>query len=372
MSYFKSLRLTDFRSYDTLDLTLDPRPVVLFGPNGAGKTNLLEALSFLSPGRGLRRAKIEALARRDKDWTAPAWGVTAQLEINGDMIKLGVGQVPEAPKRRVLKIDDKSATGADLARHVKIMWLTPAQDRLFVGPASDRRKFLDRFTMSHTPEHGLTSLRYEKARAERNRLLSDGITDRGWYEALEKDMATQSANIALARLKTVKLIQDDIAAHGTGVFPSAGLELEGTAENMAASGLSKEDIDFTIRENLERERGLDMRAGRTLNGVHRSDLHVRYEAKDMPASACSTGEQKALLIGLTLAHARAQKAHQPFLLLDEIAAHLDEDRRAALIETLLELNHQVFMTGTDVELFEAFSGRAQIFKISDAQATPYT
>ncbi len=371
MSYFKSLRLTDFRSYGALDLALDPRPVVLFGPNGAGKTNLLEAISFLSPGRGLRRAKMEALARRKEDSTAPAWGVTAHLEHEGEITKLAVGQVPEAPRRRILKIDDKPATGAAMARHVKIMWLTPAQDRLFVGPASDRRKFLDRFSMSHTPEHGLNSLRYEKARAERNRLLSEGIRDRGWYDALEKDMATQAAKISIARVKTVNLILDDIAAHGTGVFPSAGLTLEGGAEDMAASGLSEADIDFTLRENLERERSLDMRAGRTLNGVHRSDLHVSYTAKNMPASACSTGEQKALLIGLTLAHARAQKAHRPFLLLDEIAAHLDEDRRAALIETLLELDQQVFMTGTDVELFEAFAGRAQIFKITDSQATPH-
>jgi len=314
---------------------------------------------------------MEALARRKEDSTAPAWGVTAHLEHGGEITKLAVGQVPEAPRRRILKIDDKPATGAAMARHVKIMWLTPAQDRLFVGPASDRRKFLDRFSMSHTPEHGLNSLRYEKARAERNRLLSEGITDRGWYDALEKDMATQAAKIAIARVKTVNLILDDIAVHGTGVFPSAGLTLEGGAEDMAASGLSEADIDFTLRENLERERALDMRAGRTLNGVHRSDLHVSYTAKNMPASACSTGEQKALLIGLTLAHARAQKAHRPFLLLDEIAAHLDEDRRAALIETLLELDQQVFMTGTDVELFEAFAGRAQIFKITDSQATPH-
>ncbi len=382
MRHIESLRLTDFRSYTHLDLSLDGRPVVLFGPNGAGKTNLLEALSFLSPGRGLRRAKIDALARRHDGITAPAWGVTARLaarlesemelgvEAETDHVKLAVGQVPEFPKRRIVRIDDRPARGAEMAGLVKMMWLTPAQDRLFLGPASDRRKFLDRFSLAHTPDHGLNSLRYEKARSERNRLLTDGISDRGWYEALERDMAVQAAKIATARVTTVNLIIDDIATYGSGAFPVADISLEGAAEDMAASGLSEADIEISIFEALARDRNLDMRAGRTLNGVHRSDLHVRYAAKDMPASACSTGEQKALLIGLILSHARAQSQHKPFLLLDEIAAHLDVQRRAALIETLLDLKSQVFMTGTDAHLFEAFNGRAQIFEIRDSQVTP--
>ena len=184
MRYIEHLRLTDFRSYDQLDLSLSGSPVVLYGANGAGKTNLLEAVSFLSPGRGLRRSKVEDVARRIGEDVCPAWGITAKLGGLDLPIKLAVGQVPEYPKRRTIRIDDKAATGTRLADHMTMMWLSPAQDRLFVGPSSDRRKFLDRFTLAHTPTHGFTSLRYEKLRTERNRLLSDGIDDSNWYDAV--------------------------------------------------------------------------------------------------------------------------------------------------------------------------------------------
>lgn len=367
MPFIQSLRLTDFRSYAALDLDLTADPVVLFGPNGAGKTNLMEAVSFLSPGRGLRRAKLEDIARRSNNSVAPAWGVVANLSGSEDAIKLAAGQVPEHPRRRTMRLDGKTATGAVVAKCLTLMWLTPAQDRLFTGPASDRRKFLDRFSLIHTPDHGLNVLRYEKARTERNRLLSDGITDAGWYDALEADMAARSAHIATARAQTVTRLKEEIEARPEGAFPKAIIALEGDAEDMAQSGLSPFDIEGAIRERLTGHRSTDMRAGRTLEGIHKSDLCVTHAVKSMPAGDCSTGEQKALLIGLVLAHARAQADKEPLLLLDEVAAHLDVDRRAALIEELLALKTQIFMTGTDASLFEAFAGRAQMFKVSEGK-----
>jgi len=306
MAHIASLRLTDFRSYPSLDVALTGAPVVLFGPNGAGKTNLLEAVSFLSPGRGLRRAKIEDLARRSGEITAAAWGINAQVDdTKNENIKISVGQVPEYPRRRIVRLDGKNATGPQLAKLLTLMWLTP-QDRLFTGPASDRRKFLDRFSLVHAPSHGMASLRYEKARSERNRLLSDGITDRGWYEALEADMAIQGAHVAQARAITVARLIEEIEARAAAkeddIFPKAIVMLDGEAEEQFQSGLSFEDVENSIREVLASERPLDQRAGRTLRGVHKSDLRVRHAKKDMPAEDCSTGEQKALLIGLTLAH----------------------------------------------------------------------
>lgn len=365
MAHIAFLRLTDFRSYSSLDVSLSGVPVVLFGPNGAGKTNLLEAISFLSPGRGLRRARMEDLARRDGEMTAPAWGINADI----DETRISIGQVPEQPRRRIVRLDGKTATGPQLAKLLTLMWLTPVQDRLFTGPASDRRKFIDRFSLVHAPSHGMASLRYEKARSERNRLLSDGNNDIGWYEALEADMATQGAHVAQARAITVTRLVDEIetraAVKADDIFPKAIVTFEGEAEERFQSGLSFDDVEDFIRDALATDRTLDQRAGRTLRGVHKSDLCVRHAEKNMPAEDCSTGEQKALLIGLVLAHARAQSDLKPILLLDEVAAHLDIDRRAALIEELIALDTQIFMTGTDASLFEAFAGRAQMFEVRD-------
>ena len=364
MRYIEHLRLTDFRSYDQLDLPLSGAPVVLFGANGAGKTNLLEAVSFLSPGRGLRRSKIEDVARRIDTSICPAWGITAKLGGLDLPVKLAVGQVPEYPKRRTIRIDDKAATGTQLANYMTMMWLTPAQDRLFVGPSSDRRKFLDRFTLAHTPTHGFTSLRYEKLRTERNRLLSDGIDDRGWYEAIETDMADHGAKIALARAQTVNTLIAELSDQPDSAFPQAGLLLDGTAEQHAQNGWSVDEISDFIRSELAGNRAQDMRAGRTLMGIHKTEFRVTHLEKNMPAADCSTGEQKALLISLILAHARAQIAQAPILLLDEVAAHLDVHRRGALIEHLLAIGTQVFMTGTDQGLFDSFKNRADMYEVA--------
>ncbi|MEE9346835.1 MAG: AAA family ATPase, partial [Robiginitomaculum sp.] len=311
--------------------------------------------------------------RREDGQTAPAtspaiWAVAAQIEReNIEPCRIGVGQVPSAPGRRTIRIDGKNSTGTELARRLTIMWLTPAQDRLFTGPAGERRRFLDRFCLVHAPEHGKASLRYEKSRSERNRLLSEGSDDRLWFDALEADMASCGAHIAQARAITVAALKAEINARPLGAFPKAALILNGEAEALFESGAEFLEVEDFIKTNLRIDRAVDRRAGRTLRGVHKADLIASHIGKSMPASDCSTGEQKALLIGLTLAHARAQAERSPILLLDEIAAHLDSERRAALIEELLDLGTQVFMTGTDASLFEAFKGRAQSFHVEGGQ-----
>ncbi len=365
------MRLTDFRSYDRLDLKFDGRPAALFGPNGAGKTNLLEAISLLSPGRGLRRAKLDALARKDGERCAPAWGINARLS-GEDETKIAIGQIPEAPRRRTQRVDGKAATGTVIGGHIAVMWLTPAQDRLFTGPAGERRKFLDRLCLPGFPKHGQMTLRYNKARADRNRLLSDGIDDDLWFDALETDMASCGAQIALARFETLKQLSAQIKSRPETAFPKSTAVIEGEAEALYARGEDSVDVERQITAWLKSDRGLDRRAGRTLRGVHRSDLIVHHSPKSMPAGDCSTGEQKALLIGLILAQARTQSESHPTrplaLLLDEVAAHLDEHRRSALAEELLTLPVHSFMTGTDAGLFEAFGDRAQMIQITDSSA----
>lgn len=366
MASIASLRLIDYRSYRALDAEFISGPVALHGPNGAGKTNLLEAISLLSPGRGLRRAPVNTLARVSDGQTAPAWGVNATLHTEEDdaATRISIGQVPEQPRRRVLRIDGRNATGPELARRLSLLWLTPAQDRLFTGPASDRRKFVDRFALAHQPDHGSNSIRFEKSRAERNRLLSEGLSDRAWYEAIEADLAIYGAQIAAARVSTVKALQAEISARETA-FPQSLIGLDGELENRFSDGAAVEVVTQSYRETLAQNRQTDLRAGRTLIGPHRTELHVTHASKAMPAELCSTGEQKALLIGLVLAHARALRSRTPILLLDEVAAHLDARRRAALAQELLDLQLQVFMTGTDATLFSDFGSRAQHIRVLD-------
>lgn len=366
MASIASLRLIDFRSYPALDVEFQSGAIALYGPNGAGKTNLLEAISLLSPGRGLRRAKVDLLARVDKGASCSAWGINACLHAEDDPTRISIGQVPEHPRRRQLKINGKPATGPELARRMSMLWLTPAQDRLFTGPASDRRKFIDRFTLAFSPDHGTNTIRFEKARTERNRLLSEGISDRVWYEAIEADLSKFGSLIAQARITTIRNLQREIASRET-VFPQSLVGLDGILEDQFQDGLYLADVTENYRQRLADERQTDVRAGRTLTGPHRTDFHVTHKNKAMPAALCSTGEQKALLIGLILAQARALSNRLPILLLDEVAAHLDSTRRAALAEELLDLGLQVFMTGTDKSLFADFGTGAQILQVSDGQ-----
>jgi len=347
------LGLSHFRSHKRTRLDLDGRPVALFGPNGAGKTNLMEAVSFLSPGRGLRRAAAEEVIRRPE---AIGWKIRATLAGAGLGHEVELSAEPDAP--RSVRIDGKTAPQTALARLIRIVWLVPAQDRLWIEGADGRRRFLDRMTMSFLPDHADDVLTYEKAMRERNRLLRDEVRDPAWYRALEGQMAEAGAAITANRLDVLSRLQ--IAQEGADTaFPSAGLSLEGETGPRDAPGLA---------EALADGRGRDIAAGRTLTGPHRADLGAVYLAKDVPARQCSTGEQKALLISLVLANARGLRTETgaaPLILLDEVAAHLDANRRAALFDEICTLEAQAWMTGTGPELFAELGQRAQHFAVHE-------
>lgn len=361
------LQLTDFRSYARLDLALEPAPVVLTGDNGAGKTNILEALSLLSPGRGMRRATYGEMTR-----TGAANGFAIHVRLDGPMgiseIGTGAGGGEDGETARRVRIDGATARSAEaLADYVRTIWIAPSMDGLFGGPAGERRRFLDRLVLTVDPNHGKRALDYEKAMRGRNRLLGDDRPDPHWLDAIEREMAEAGVAIAAARTETLHLLADMTAkVPAESPFPQARLALAGWPEEDAAIRPAT-DIEEDFRERLRTGRARDRAAGRTLDGPHRSDLLVRHGPKDMPADLCSTGEQKALLTGLVLAHARlvaATAGFSPILLLDEIGAHLDADRRAALFAILEELNVQAFMTGTDAALFSALSGRARFLAVS--------
>ncbi len=364
------LVVTDFRSYARTELALDGRPVVLTGENGAGKTNLLEAISLLSPGRGLRGASYVEIAR---EGGAGGWAVAVTLETAEGAMRIGTGLEPETEaqigqntRSRAVRIDGAPASSAGaLARHIRIVWLTPAMDRLFLEGASERRRFLDRLVMGFDPAHGTRVNAYERALRERNRLLTEEKMDASWLGGLEEQMAEHGVAVAAARIETLARLRGAIDAASEAHFPRAQLALEGTLEAALATAPAV-DIEDRFRARLAEARARDAAAGRSLEGPHRSDLVVRHMAKDREARLCSTGEQKALLIGIVLANARLLSAQgrPPLLLLDEIAAHLDEERRRALFDEIIGLNLQAFMTGTDPALFEALGSRAQTFRIA--------
>ncbi|HVZ99811.1 MAG TPA: DNA replication/repair protein RecF [Caulobacterales bacterium] len=364
------LSLRDFRNYASLDLELDSRPVCLFGSNGAGKTNILEALTMLPPGRGLRSASVDELARNGDVERAQPWAVAARVLRDGDETSLGVGveRAPDGAIKRIARRDGQPATSGELAAAARMTWLTPAMDRLFSGPAGDRRRFFDRLTLARAAEHGHAAAAYERAMRERQRLLTDR-GDEAWIGALEREMAAHGAAVAAARVETLHHLQDAIDARPDGAFPKAVLSLEGALETQFEAGAKSADVEEGFARVLRDVRWRDAGAGRALDGPHRSDLLARHAAKGMPADQCSTGEQKALLVGLVLAQARAL-ANDPgagpaLILIDEAAAHLDAIRRAALYEELLAGPGQAWLTGTDESLFEAFGGRAQMFEVRE-------
>lgn len=343
-----SLNLSHFRSHRSANLDFDGRPVALVGPNGAGKTNLLEAVSLFSPGRGLRRAGSDDLAKLPE---RIGW------KLRTTVVGLGGGHDLETwadpGEARQVRVDGKIATQASLGRVIRILWLVPAMDRLWIEAAEGRRRFLDRMTLSFAPEHAELSLTYDKAMRDRNRLLKDQITDPHWYTALEAQMAEAGAQIT--RNRRAALDRIDRATPGGTAFPRATLAL---------SEPDSADLLTALAEGRRR----DLAAGRTLAGPHRTDLAAVYTAKGVPADQCSTGEQKALLISLILANARALAediGHAPVILLDEVAAHLDEDRRAALYDEIVSLGAQALMTGTEAELFRGLHGKGRLVKISD-------
>lgn len=365
--HLSRLRLTAFRNYTALALDLDQRHVVLTGPNGAGKTNLLEAISVLSPGRGLRGATFDVLQSQGSD---QPWAVAATVETADGPADIGTGASPEGGRR--VRINGANARSIEaMSDYLRVLWLTPAMDGLFSGPASDRRRFLDRLVTTLIPSHSSSVGDYDKAMRQRNRLLEDG-GDAGWLTAIEAQLAELGASIHLARTDSLTHLQALIGQSlDDQSFPAAHLALTPLFEN-ANEPASSAELEAALAHAWATSRGVDRAAGRTISGPHRVDLEVTYAQKGMPAALGSTGEQKALLIGLILAHARLVKlrtAITPFLLLDEIAAHLDPDRRRALFLALDGLGTQCFLTGTDRVLFEALGERAQMLMVRDGRVS---
>lgn len=363
------LRLSDFRNHADLTLDFSGRSVVLVGQNGVGKTNILEALSLLAPGRGFRRATLAEMVRLGG---SGGFSVLADVEGAFGTVRIGTGAVPGEPGRRVL-VDGEPQKGSErLSDHLRLIWLIPAMDGLFTGPAGDRRRFLDRLVLAVDPAHGRRVSAYEQAVASRNRLLEAREADTAWLDAVETEIAATGVAVAAARRETVHCLARLIETRpdGDGAFPRATVQLTGDVDT-ALDGAAAADIEDWLRADLRAGRSRDRAAGRTLVGPHRSDLSVRHAEKDMPASASSTGEQKALLTGLVLAQAALVTeltGSPPILLLDEVAAHLDARRRRALVDLIAALGVQAFMTGTDAAPFEDFSGEAEIIVIPDIPA----
>lgn len=358
--------LTDFRSYDRAELSLAPGPVYLFGPNGAGKTNLLEAVSLLSPGRGLRGSVVAEFGRRaPAEASGRPWAVAADIEgEDGGVRTIGTGVQTAGAVRRLVRIEGETVPPSRLSDILRVVWLTPREDRLFLDAASDRRRFFDRLVFAADPVHAVRVGAYDKALRERMRLLTDEApADTAWLSALEAQMAAAGAAMALARARAAGDLQSEIDARASRPFPQADIGLAGPFEQMAAQGLAAGEISARLAAALAGSRERDSAAGRALTGPHRGDLVVRHRAKDRPAAECSTGEQKAMILNLVLAQAarlsRAKQAPNPVVLLDEVAAHLDPSRRAALFDEIEALGLQAFLTGTDEALFDDLKGRAQ-------------
>jgi DNA replication and repair protein RecF len=366
----RRVALTDFRGYASLRFETDPRPVVLAGPNGAGKTNLLEAISFLAPGRGLRRARLSEV---DRNGAGP-WSVVARLESRSGAVEIRTAHAHEGEReRRSVTIDGSDAdTQAALAETVGVVWLTPAMDRLFQEGAGERRRFLDRLVLSSDPAHAAQLARYAHVLRQRAKLLRAGRCDPSWLGGLERQAAAAGVAIAAARRQTVRALTAARIEPPEG-FPTAELDLAGQIEDWLAE-LPALEVEERFAEALAGCRRQDAEIGSTAVGPHRSDLVVHERASGRPAGACSTGQQKALLVSLVLAEARLRAAlgeRQPVLLLDEVAAHLDAMRRAALFEAVDALGAQAWLTGTDAAIFAPLGARAQFFLVQNATLQPY-
>ena len=374
----RRLTLTDFRSYERATLELDGRSVLLFGPNGAGKTNLLEAISYLAAGRGLRGASLAEVGRRGpgepqgRPWAVAA--VVAQGERDGSVgeVRIGAGVEPGSARRRV-RLDGETVQPARLAEALRLAWLTPAQDRLFIEGGTERRRFLDRLVFAAEPAHAIQAGAYDRALRERMRLLTEGAASPGgadphWLDALEARLAEAGSALAAGRRRTLKALQVEIDTRADRPFPQAELSLSGEW------GVDQAAEADRLGEALRRARARDAAAGRALVGPHRTDLIAVHREKGRPAAECSTGEQKALILNLVLAQAarlvRAESAPNPILLLDEVAAHLDASRRGALFDEIVALDLQAFLTGTDRSLFAALGSRAQMVHVQGSAFAP--
>ncbi|MCH9808146.1 MAG: DNA replication/repair protein RecF [Alphaproteobacteria bacterium] len=378
--WVERLSLTSFRNYKSAVIAPGNQSVVLVGPNGAGKTNLLEAVSLMVPGQGLRRASYIDMANIE---AGGSWAVAARIHTRNGPADIGTGQqqaqagARRAPTGRIVRIDGEQKGGSGvLADYLEAVWLTPSMDGLFTGPAAERRRFLDRMVLCFDPGFRTLASRFERATQARNRLLADGVRDAAQLKGVELVMAEAGAAVAAARYSTVSRLSTVIEARRTRApdspFPWSQVRIEGTLETELADAAAV-DVEDAYAERLASARERDRAAGRTLEGPHRSDLIVHHGPKQMPARLSSTGEQKSLLIGLVLAEAeliaRRHDGAGPLLLLDEITAHLDEARRTALFEEILRLGGQAWMTGTDLEAFSALTSHAAFFKVAGANLT---
>lgn len=362
------LTLTDFRSYERAELALDGRPVFLFGANGAGKTNLLEAISFLAPGKGLRGAGAAEVGRRAPgERQGRAWSISARIEGPDGSLRVGAGVEPGAT-RRTVRIDGETAPPGRLTEILRLVWLTPAQDRLFLEGGAERRRFLDRLAFAAEPAHASHASAYERAIRERMKLLTEGPADPAWLDAVEVQAARAGALLAGGRARTLEALQAEIEARADRPFPQARISLSGDWAHPDTG------TEARLREALARARDRDAAAGRALVGPHRTDLVVIHAEKDRPAGECSTGEQKALILNLVLAQgarlSRAETDPNPIVLLDEVAAHLDAYRRSALFDEITALGLQAFLTGTDRALFEDLESRAQGIQVDASRLSP--
>jgi DNA replication and repair protein RecF len=371
----RRLGLKDFRSYATLDLAFQARLVALCGENGAGKTNLIEALSLFTPGRGLRRAELAECARQGG---SGGFAVSIRLEEEeGELRQLGAGyeraEGEEAPSRKN-RIDRAPVSSARaFSDYLRIVWLTPAMDGVFAGPAGERRRFLDRLVLAIDPNHGTRVAQFERALRGRNRLLEEGGRDSHWLEAIEKEAAELAVAVAAARVECVAQLKAMIAVErdDSSPFPWADLALQGDVERLLSDQPALA-VEEKYRALLRDNRSRDAAAGRTLIGPHVGDLLVWHGVKRAPAAQTSTGEQKALLVGLVLAHALlvgSMSGLAPIALLDEVAAHFDPRRRAALFTALERIGGQVFLTGADPNAFAELEGRAEIFEVTPGSVT---
>src|ERR1700734_1708394 len=365
------LTLNNFRNYHAASLETGAKTIVLVGPNGAGKTNLIEAISFFAPGRGLRRANLDEVAFSEGDGS---WAAAAEIEGGLGLATLGPGiERPLEDGATVLRkcrIDrEPVGSAAAFADHLRVVWLVPAMDTLFVGAPSERRRFLDRLALGVDAEHGSRVNALERSLRSRNRLLEEPRPDAHWLDAVEHETAELAVAVAGLRVETMRRLAVGLASRKASAFPAAEIALEGWMEQLMPDHPAAE-IEERYRAVLRDNRARDAAAGRTLDGPHLTDLKVLYADKGIPAADTSTGEQKALLIGLVLAHARLiaeMTGISPILLLDEIVAHLDPARRTSLHAELAQLDSQVWMTGADPALFAEIGGSAEMVEVSSGR-----
>jgi DNA replication and repair protein RecF len=387
------LSLTNFRNYEFLRLNTNPNPVVLTGPNGAGKTNILEAISYLSPGRGIRNSKLSDIKRQIPNIandilddyspfgfaTATSWAVSSKIKKAEDILSIATGVEgvfkdingfnSRNYEKRISKLEnEKLSNQSELSKYITTVWLTPDMDRLFRGPVQPRRNFLDRLVFAFDSEHAKIVSNYEHSLKEWSTIIKSGNIDNNWLLSLEENIASFGVAIAASRRNLVSKLNNFIEKENEDVFPNVILKLNGIIENMLDKmpAIEVEDkfksLLFEQRKNVTHNESVD--------GTHKTDLKVFHQSKKMPAELCSTGEQKALLISVILAHAKSlaiTKGFSPILLLDEIVAHLDDKKREALLNKILELNIQAWMTGTDIESFNSLIGKAQFFHVENAK-----